>query len=118
MTIVKELKTLAGFGGALRGVTDIFNRPLKVLQEAVGMGLPSWDPPPVVPARPPDVETAAKVKEMMGMGTLQEKQTFDQVMLGWRQIRDGQPRQPARVEPIPPPALPPPRQQEAPREAP
>jgi hypothetical protein len=103
VAIVAELKALSGLGGYLRILSDVLGLPSKSLIESVTMGLPTWDPPPEITGLPPDFETAARVQERVGMSTVQEQALFDQVMKSWRDVRDGEPRQPAVVETRPPP---------------
>jgi len=114
--VVSELKELNGGLGTIREIIDIGGLSVKSLHEQVGLGLPSWDPPPPLGQLPPDYEAAARAQEDMGMSTLQERQAFDKVMQIYRQVADGEPRQPARV-PATPPAAAPARPQEAPRAA-
>ncbi len=97
MTIVKQLKSLSGISALGGVITNSLGTPLKSLREAVMIGLPSWDPPPPKPPSPPDHELAARVQEAIGMGSQQEKAAFERAMQTWRQVRDGQPRQPADV---------------------
>lgn len=121
MAVIKELKSLWGVTGALSGIKNAITSPMKAIREAIMIGLPSWDPPEPVPPRPPDQATVDRVKEVIGMSTLQERRAFDKIMQTWRQIKDGQPPQPAQVpgrRELPPPGLdathgPSPKQEEA-----
>jgi hypothetical protein len=97
MAIIRVLKGINGIAGWGNIITNPLGSPLKSLREAVMIGLPSWDPPPPKPPSPPDYELAARVQEAIGMGSQQEKAAFDKAMQTWRNIRDGQPRQPADV---------------------
>lgn len=97
MTIIKTLKSLNAVGGALRGILPNLSVSRKSIMEAIGIGLPQWDPPEPFPPSPPDHETVARVQEATGMSTLQERKSFDKIMQTWRQVRDGQPPQPAQV---------------------
>jgi len=98
VAIIAELKNInrvMGFAGQIKHSLGI---PTKSIMEFVKVGIPWLDPPPERPPAPPDVETVARVQEVIGMGTQQERKSFDKVMQTWRQVRDGQPRQPAEVE--------------------
>lgn len=97
MSIIKVLKGINGIAGLGSIIQNPLGTPLKSLREAVMIGLPGWDPPPPEPPHPPDVELAARVQEKIGMGSQQEKAAFDKAMQKWRDIKDGQPRQPADV---------------------
>lgn len=98
MAIIKQLKTLWSIGGTFREISDVLNRPRKMLRELVTIGLPSWDPPEEVPPRPPDQETVDRVREVIGMGTVEEKRAFERVIGSFRRITTGAPREPAREE--------------------
>lgn len=107
MAVIRQLKGLWGVAGTLRQITDVFQRPLKVLMEQVTIGLPSWDPPPPAPPLPPDQEAVDRAMEVIGMGSVEEQKAFSRVMGTWRKITTGAPREPARIDE--PPALPRPR---------
>lgn len=116
MAIIRELKGLWGVMGTIRAISDPLTRPLKALQEAVTVGLPSWDPPPPAPPLPPDQETVDRMQEVIAMGTVEEKRAYDRVIGQVRKITTGQPREPVREgegEPAPAQLTPP---KEAPRE--
>ena len=105
MSIIRELKGLNVLSGQLRQIEDIFERPIKALREAVGIGLPIWDPPEERPPSPPDFATVARVQEVIAMGTVEERRTFNKVLETFRKVRQGEPRE----EPsAPPPPGPPP----------
>ena len=98
MAIIKQLKTIWSIGGTFREISDVLNRPKKMLRELVTIGLPSWDPPPPAPPLPPDQETVDRVMEVIGMGSLEEKRAFDRVIGQFRKITTGAPREPAQEE--------------------
>ena len=98
MAIIKQLKSLWGIMGTFREMADVLNRPRKMLREAVTIGLPSWDPPPPAPPRPPDQEAVDRVREVIGMGTVEERRAFERVIGSFRKITTGAPREPAREE--------------------
>ena len=114
MAIIKQMKSLWGVMGTFREISDILNRPKKMLRELVSIGLPSWDPPPPAPPLPPDQETVDRVMEVIGMGTVEEKQAFERVIGSFRKITTGAPREPAQEEK--PRRLPVPAPEEAKRE--
>lgn len=114
MAVIKQLKGLFGIMGTLREISDVLEKPMKALREAVTVGLPKWDPPEEVEPRPPDQETVDRVMEVIGMGSVEEGKAFSRVMGSWRQITTGAPRQPAPEEP--PWQLPAPAREEAERE--
>ena len=108
MAIIKQLKGLNAIAGQLRIVGDITGGALKSIRESVMIGLPMWDPPPPRPPAPPDHETVARVQEVIGMGTLEERRAFDRVTETFRKAKRGEPRQPAqfpgrREQPAPAP---------------
>ena len=116
MAIIRELKGLNQIAGQIRFIGDISGGALKLIHEAVHIGLPLWDPPPPRPPAPPDHETVARVQETIGMGTLEERRAFDKVTETWRKVKRGEPSQPAqfpgrREQTAPTP------EQEKPREA-
>lgn len=98
MAIIKQLKSLWGVTGTLREIADVFETPAKRLREAVSIGLPSWDPPEEEPPRPPDQEAVDRVREVIGMGSVEEREAFTRVMGTWRRITTGAPREPVREE--------------------
>ncbi len=107
MTVIRQLKGLGGVMASVRGIVDIFALAPKAIREAVMVGLPDWDPPPPAAPSPPDQETAKRAREVIGMGSVEERRTFDRVMGTWRKITTGAPREPPPAGE--PPALPPPR---------
>ena len=98
MAIIRQMKSLWGVMGTFREISDVLNRPRKMLREAVSIGLPSWDPPEPAPPRPPDQETVDRVMEVIGMGSVEEREAFSRVMGTWRKITTGAPREPAPEE--------------------
>ncbi len=98
MSIIKVLKGINAVAGYLSEIKHSLGMPRKSIIEAIGIGLPAWDPPEPRPPAPPDHEAVARAKEVIQMGSLQEKQTFDRAMQKWRQVRDGQPQQPSPAE--------------------
>lgn len=104
MAVIRELKGLWGVTGTLREIADVVTRPLKSIRESVSIGLPSWDPPPPAPPSPPDQETVDRVREVIGLGTVEERKAYERVLGQWRKITTGQPREtPPEASP---PALP------------
>ena len=116
MAIIRQLKGLSAISGQLRAIMEPLERPMKRLREAVMIGLPAWDPPPPRPPAPPDHETVARVQEVIGMGTLEERKALDRVTETWKKTRQGQPREPARF-PGRQEGHPPTPEKEPPREA-
>ena len=98
MAMVKQLKGLFGIMGRLRQISDILERPLKAIQEAVSIGLPRWDPPEEVDPEVPDLAAVERVREVIDMGSVGERKAFDKVMGTWRRITTGAPREPVREE--------------------
>ena len=96
MAIIRQIKSLNAIAGQLRIISDITGGALKSMREAVMIGLPMWDPPPPRPPAPPDYETVARVQEVIGMGTLEERRAFDKVTETWRKVKRGEPPQPAQ----------------------
>lgn len=107
MAVIKELKGLWGVMGTVREIADVLGRPMKSIREAVRIGLPSWDPPAEVEPSPPDQETVNRVREVIGMGTVEERRAFERVIGTWRKVITGAPRETPPEES--PRALPPPR---------
>ena len=108
MAVIRQLESLWGVMGTLREISDVLERPRKMLRELVSIGLPSWDPPEPAPPLPPDQETVDRVMEVIGMGSVEEKRAYDRVIGTWRKVTTGAPREPAPEET--PRALPPGRQ--------
>jgi hypothetical protein len=102
--MIKQLKGLFGLMATFRQISDTLERPLKMIYELVGVGLPSWDPPPEVDPEVPDLEAVERVREVIDMGSVEERKAFDKVMGTWRRITTGAPREPVREEE--PPRLP------------
>jgi len=96
VAVIKQLKGLWGVMGTLREISNIIPIAPKMLREAVTIGLPSWDPPPPSPPLPPDQVTVDRVREVIGMGTVEEKRAFERVIGSFRKITTGAPREPAR----------------------
>ena len=107
MAMIKQLKGLFGIMGTLRQISDVLEQPLKMIREAVGIGLPHWDPPEEVDPEAPDLAAVERVREVIDMGSVGERKAFDKVMGTWRRIVTGAPREPVREEE--PRRLPPPR---------
>lgn len=117
MAIVREMKALWRVAGRIRAVVDAFFTPPKRLFETVRIGLPRWDPPQEKPPPPPDHAAVARAREVIQMGTVEERRAFDRVITTWRRITRGEPRQPA-PSPQPPPPPPPRRPEEEEHETP
>lgn len=104
--IIKELKGIHGIAANFRIMSDQFGRSRKALTEFVTIGLPAWDPPPVLPPSPPDIETAQRISRKLTLSTEEERQQFKKVIGAWRKLTSGQPRE---ETPAPPPPPPPPQ---------
>ena len=110
MAVIKQMKSLWGVMGTLGEITDVLQRPAKMIREKVSIGLPRWDPPEPAPPLPPDQETVDRVMEVINMGTVQEREAFGRVLGSWRKITTGAPREPAPEETprrLPAPVVPP-----------
>ena len=105
--MIKQLKGLFGLMATFRQISDTLERPLKMIYELVGVGLPSWDPPEEVDPEVPDLAAVERVREVIDMGSVGERQALDKIMGTWRRITTGAPREPVREEE--PRRLPPPR---------
>lgn len=103
MTVIRQLKGIWGLLAKLRIIAIPIPSPRKFVEEQIGIGLPLFDPPPPEPPHPPNEELAARAREVIGTGTVEERAAFDAVSGSVRRITGGAPREPrpAAVQPSP-----------------